>query len=145
MNEQKQTRLKRAGKLLILWGVLHLTLLLAVYPMISAMNEGMQQIIEQPAQKQSTEQVSARFRSIMQTAVTLVEICLWAYPVICLLTGVWILQTRHLTGCVVGAALVCVSVPLGTILGIWTLILLRDSEIRTQFDPQTSARNLSDA
>lgn len=145
MNEQKQTRLKRAGKLLILWGVLHLTLLLAVYPMISAINEGMQQIIEQPAQKQATEQVSARFRSIMQTAVTLVEICLWAYPVICLLTGVSILQARHLTGCVVGAALVCVSVPLGTILGIWTLILLRDSEIRTLFDPQTSAQNLSDA
>ena len=145
MNEQKQTQLKRVGKLLILWGVLHLTLLLAVYPMISAINEGMQQIIEQPAQKQETEQVSPRFRSIMQTAVTLVEICLWAYPVICLLTGVWILQTRHLTGCVVGAALVCVSVPLGTILGIWTLILLRDSDIRVLFEPQTFANKPGDA
>lgn len=130
---------------MIIWGVLHLTLLLAVYPMISAINEGMEQIIQQPAQqpaqKPETENVSAQFRTIIQTAVTLLEICFWAYPVVCLLTGLWILQLRYLTWCTIGAALVCVSVPVGTILGIWSLVLLRDAELRSLFQQQASGLN----
>ncbi|WP_145450550.1 hypothetical protein [Gimesia panareensis] len=141
MNEQKVKRLKRAGKLMIIWGVLALTLVLAINPMFSAMNEGMEQIIEHPPQHQEAAKASTRFKSIMQTTVTLVEFCFWAYPVVCLLTGVWILQARHLTWCVIGAALVCVMVPVGTILGIWSLILLRDAELRSLFDQQDSELN----
>jgi hypothetical protein len=141
LNEKKVNQLKLAGKLMIIWGVLALTLLLAVYPMFSAINEGMEQIIQQPAPQPKDAKVSAQFRSIMQAAVAIIELCFWVYPVICLLTGVWMLQTRHLTWCTIGAALVCVMVPLGTILGIWSLILLRDAELRFLFQQQSSGLN----
>jgi hypothetical protein len=52
---------------------------------------------------------------------------MWGLLVV--LSGRWIAQARHRTGSLVIAALCCLSVPFGTALGIYTIIVLSNDEV----------------
>ncbi|MFI4847458.1 MAG: hypothetical protein ACIAZJ_00040 [Gimesia chilikensis] len=54
-----------------------------------------------------------------------------------LATGINIRRKRHFTLCVVGSALICISFPLGTALGIWSLLTLYDKHTRPLFAERT--------
>ena len=55
-----------------------------------------------------------------------------------LATGINIRRKRHFTLCVVGSALICISFPLGTALGIWSLLTLYDKHTRPLFAERTA-------
>jgi hypothetical protein len=50
-----------------------------------------------------------------------------------LLSGRWIANRRHRTGSMVIAALCCLSFPIGTALGVFTLVVLANSEVQEAY------------
>lgn len=50
------------------------------------------------------------------------------------LAGTWIQQRRNYVGVVVLAAIACLSVPLGTGLGIFTFVMITKPHIKAEFD-----------
>lgn len=50
-------------------------------------------------------------------------------------TGLFMLQKKNRTFCIVGAAISCISAPLGTALGIWALLTLLDKKTILLFAP----------
>lgn len=52
----------------------------------------------------------------------------------CFLAGGWLRSRRNATFCTIVAAIECLNVPLGTVLGIFTLITLQKPEARALFD-----------
>jgi hypothetical protein len=52
------------------------------------------------------------------------------------LTGRFIKQRRHWTFCIVMSALACSAFPLGTLLGVFTLVLLLKPEVKSLFQKQ---------
>ncbi|WP_339734764.1 hypothetical protein [uncultured Gimesia sp.] len=59
-----------------------------------------------------------------------------------LATGINLYRKSHKTFCIVGSAVICIWIPFGTALGIWSLILLFDKNAQPLFEEQT---NLNDA
>lgn len=54
-----------------------------------------------------------------------------------LTTGINLYRKTHRTFCIVGSAFICIWVPFGTALGIWSLILLFDNKALPLFEEQT--------
>ncbi|MCH9656930.1 MAG: hypothetical protein K0U86_01270 [Planctomycetes bacterium] len=50
------------------------------------------------------------------------------------LTGLLMLQKKNRTVCIIGAAIGCLSAPLGTALGIWALLTLFDNKTKLLFE-----------
>ncbi|QDV17432.1 hypothetical protein Pan153_20840 [Gimesia panareensis] len=55
-----------------------------------------------------------------------------------LATGINLRRRRHFTFCVIGSALICPSFPLGTALGVWSLLTLYNQHTRPLFAERTS-------
>jgi len=60
------------------------------------------------------------------------------FGAILLAAGINIRRRRHFTFCVVGSALICTSFPLGTALGIWSLLTLLNKQTRPLFEQRTA-------
>jgi hypothetical protein len=45
-----------------------------------------------------------------------------------------IIRRRRRTFCIVVSGLLCLSIPIGTAIGVWALILLNDPNIKKEFD-----------
>jgi hypothetical protein len=60
-------------------------------------------------------------------------IVLTGLAVCIILTGVFLKQEKHYTFCMITAILECFLVPLGTVLGIFTLTVLNRNEIKQLF------------
>jgi len=58
--------------------------------------------------------------------------------VVNLLTGSYLNARKHRTFCFVTAAINCLHMPLGTVLGIFTIVVLARDAVRTAFAPRTS-------
>ncbi len=58
-----------------------------------------------------------------------------AVGILTILTGFWIRKRRHRTACLVMAGLSCLSVPWGTIVGVFSFIVLLSPSVKTLFDP----------
>jgi hypothetical protein len=56
-----------------------------------------------------------------------------SFVVLVALAGLFLARTRHWTYCVVIAALACAFFPLGTALGVFTIILLSKPEVKAAF------------
>ena len=52
------------------------------------------------------------------------------------LTGRWLSARKHKTFCFVIACIECVNMPLGTILGVFTLVVLQKPSVTVLFDQQ---------
>ncbi|QDU49352.1 hypothetical protein [Gimesia panareensis] len=55
-----------------------------------------------------------------------------------LATGINLRRRRHFTFCVIGSALICPSFPLGTALGVWSLLTLYNQHTRPLFAERTA-------
>jgi hypothetical protein len=71
--------------------------------------------------------------------MTLIFILLGGYAVLNLLTGRAIQTRRGYVLCLLTSAVNCLNMPLGTLLGIFTLVLLADAEVRPLFEGQGAA------
>ncbi len=56
------------------------------------------------------------------------------YVALNLLAGWWLHRRRAYLGCMVVSGLNCFNMPLGTILGVATIVLLADNEVRAMFE-----------
>lgn len=57
----------------------------------------------------------------------------WAFAVCLLLAGRYLAQRRRYTFCLVMAALACMFMPFGTVLGVFTIIVLVRDSVRERF------------
>lgn len=51
-----------------------------------------------------------------------------------LVTGINLYRKTHRTLCIIGSAAVCIWFPIGTALGVWTLLILFDKASRSLFE-----------
>ena len=58
----------------------------------------------------------------------------WAKALLALLAGWNLRRRRHRTFCMVVGALECLNMPLGTILGVFTIVVLSNEHVRALFD-----------
>lgn len=58
-----------------------------------------------------------------------------AFLVLNLLGGFFLLKRRHRTFCMVVAGCNCLHIPLGTILGVFTIVVLNRESVRALFEP----------
>lgn len=56
------------------------------------------------------------------------------YAGLTFLTGLFLLQKKYRTFCIVGAGFCCTSFPFGTALGVWTLVMLMDDKAKLLFE-----------
>lgn len=57
----------------------------------------------------------------------------WTFAILLILTGRWLSARKNHTFCFVIACLQCISVPLGTILGIFTILVLNRPSVKALF------------
>lgn len=74
---------------------------------------------------------------------TIFIVCGWAYAICVALAGRFLSQRRRYTFCLVMAGISCMFFPFGTVLGIFTLILLLREPVKSTFEGQ-GAQNMSD-
>ena len=55
------------------------------------------------------------------------------FTVSCLTTGFCFLNKKHHTLAIVGAGISCLSIPLGTALGVWAIMVLFDENVKAEF------------
>ena len=77
-----------------------------------------------------------QFDSILRSMLIGMLIGTVVFSLVCFLTGICILKRISHRSCLIGAVVVLIAFPLGTMLGIWSLILLRDVESRQLFGGQ---------
>ena len=68
----------------------------------------------------------------------LIGMLIWTitFSLVCLMTGTCILKRISHRTCLVGSVVILVALPLGTILGAWSLILLSNAESKQLFGKQ---------
>jgi len=57
----------------------------------------------------------------------------WTFAVMLILTGRWLSARKNHTFCFVIACLQCVSVPIGTVLGVFTILVLIRPSVKALF------------
>jgi len=58
----------------------------------------------------------------------------WTQAVLLIVAGRFLARTRHWLFCLVIASLTCIQIPLGTVLGIFTIVVLSRDSVRALFD-----------
>ncbi len=59
----------------------------------------------------------------------------WTLAICLLFAGSFLAKRRHYTFCQVVAAVSCIFMPLGTVLGVFTLVVLTRASVRALFSP----------
>ncbi|WP_339734762.1 hypothetical protein [uncultured Gimesia sp.] len=134
---------KKARQLNLI-GILFLVLtaisLLSLVLMISVANqiyEDADQELSVPASDGATYESKIQTNSVMKSMLVGMLICSIVLPLICLITGISILRRKSHRSCIIGAVVVALmAFPLGTILCVWSLMLLCDAESRQLFGEQ---------
>jgi hypothetical protein len=62
----------------------------------------------------------------------------WAVAFCVFLAGRFLVGQRHYTFCLVVACILCIMVPLGTALGVFTIVVLMRPSVKTLFDQQAN-------
>lgn len=76
-----------------------------------------------------------RFMVPFYIVMALFGLGLMIYSILC---GLWLRQRKHRTMCLVCAGIECLALPLGTILGIFTILVLNRDSVRMLFAPRTA-------
>ncbi|MHB8974952.1 MAG: hypothetical protein ACYC4N_31375 [Pirellulaceae bacterium] len=91
------------------------------------------EVMEQP-HGQGMPPLMATFLGVMFTVIPLIMMVLgWSFAVCLLFAGRFLAKHRHYTYCLVMAGISCVFVPFGTILGIFTIIVLMRPSVKQLF------------
>jgi len=79
------------------------------------------------------EQAAEAIGGIMFLVFGLAEVLIIAKLTLVILAAQGLFKMRRYTICIVAAALSCLSMPLGTALGIWTFVVLTKPEVKAAF------------
>jgi len=79
------------------------------------------------------EQVPAFVGWIFVSVATLIIIMGWAFAVMLLLAGRYISKRKNYTFCFIIAAISCLFMPFGTILGVFTIVVLSRPSVKQIF------------
>ena len=60
----------------------------------------------------------------------------WTFAVLVLIAGRCIARRKHYTFCFVVACVECLSVPFGTVLGVFTILVLNRQSVKELFNPK---------
>ncbi len=60
----------------------------------------------------------------------------WNFAILALITGRCIARRKHYTFCFVVACVQCLSVPFGTVLGVFTILVLNRQSVKELFAPR---------
>ena len=63
----------------------------------------------------------------------------WAFVVLVLIAGSFIARRKHYTFCFVAACVECLFMPFGTVLGVFTILVLNRQSVKEWFDPMKAA------
>ena len=63
----------------------------------------------------------------------------WTFAVLVLIAGKCIARRKHYTFCFVVACIECLSVPFGTVLGVFTILVLNRPSVKELFNPRPAA------
>jgi uncharacterized BrkB/YihY/UPF0761 family membrane protein len=122
---QTRDHLKLLGVFYIILGLMALPTLLFL-----AFHGAIIDQILQNAPDQETRELIERLVNVSVVGFVLMVI---VHVVTCVYVGVWFRNQRHHTICIVAAAFCCLSFPLGTILGVFSLIVLMKPEAKYLF------------
>lgn len=64
----------------------------------------------------------------------------WTFAALTLIAGRCIARRRHWTFCFVWACVQCISVPFGTVLGVFTILVLNRASVKALFDQGQATR-----
>jgi hypothetical protein len=136
MTDKKNSQLNLVGTLFLVLGLLSIFNL----PILSQVGE---QLKENPIVTANLTTLDGennaggdQFDSILRSMLIGMLIGTVVFSLVCFLTGICILKRISHRSCLIGAVVVLIAFPLGTMLGIWSLILLRDVESRQLFGGQ---------
>ena len=62
----------------------------------------------------------------------------WTFAILALIAGRCIARRKHYTFCFVMACVECLSVPFGTVLGVFTILVLNRASVKELFKPRAS-------
>jgi len=79
------------------------------------------------------------FGAIFAALGALLLVSLEAVAVLSFLTGRFLSRRQHHTFCVVMSALNCMCMPLGTALGVFTLLVLQRPSVKSLFEASTAS------
>ncbi len=86
------------------------------------------------------EEFPARLFGIIFAVVAVIAILIgWTIAILIILAGNFLRQHRRYTFCMVIAALSCLQVPFGTILGVFTIVVLTRDEAKALFNQSGGA------
>lgn len=92
-----------------------------------------------------TTEPAARAVGVFIAVVAVVFILAgWAFGVALMIAGRFLVTRRHHTYCLVMAAVACIFVPFGTVLGVLTIIVLMRPPVRALFDDDVVSDELSE-
>ena len=60
----------------------------------------------------------------------------WTFAVLVLVAGRFIAHRKHYTFCFVMACVECLFMPFGTVLGVFTILVLNRASVKELFDPK---------
>ena len=60
----------------------------------------------------------------------------WTLAVLVLIAGTFIARRKHYTFCFVVACVECIFMPFGTVLGVFTILVLNRASVKESFDPR---------
>jgi len=66
----------------------------------------------------------------------------WGMAACILFAGRFLSRRRHYTFCLVMAALSCMITPFGTVLGVFTIVVLMRPSVKLLFEPQSNAASV---
>lgn len=133
MTDKRASQLNLIGTLFLVLGLISifsLVILIKIDAQVKANSETTANLTSLEGTK--TEN-SDQFDSIMNSMLTGMLIWTLVFILVCILTGVCLLKRISHRTCLVGAAVVCISFPLGTALGAWALFILTARETKSLF------------
>jgi hypothetical protein len=123
MNARDREHVKVLGICFLVFGGLNL-LAVALYPLIGQIAD---RIVEDDALPDMV------IPDLVQATLVFAAVVQGAKGILDLVTGYCLLKRRARIFCLVMAGISCISIPLGTILGVFTLIVLARESVRTAF------------
>jgi len=66
----------------------------------------------------------------------------WAFAIALAISGYFLLRKQHHLFCLIMAGISCIFMPFGTVLGVFTIVLLMQPYIKNQFHNKESANQL---
>jgi hypothetical protein len=99
-------------------------------------------VLDGPRPEQQMPPQMATFMGLMFTVVpVLIIVTGWTFAVCLLLAGKFLAQHIHYTFCFVIAAISCIFVPMGTVLGVFTIIVLVRPSVKRLFGLEDAGGN----